>query len=172
MEARGITPRLAYALYGSKIHRLRPFRASHAIVSWSATPLRWNPIDDLIRIGDVAGLAMHAIRSVNLQTILSLFLNHFIHGSWAEILARVAVLSTAPAIANAGVGDHEVAGLIFLMPSARVEDVSKRIECEDTVAIGSREWWRFSLKFSVFLVAGPDANWIPDAVPSGYVLER
>lgn len=115
---------------------------------------------------------MHAIRSMNLQTILSFFLNHFIYGSRAKILARVAVLLTAPTIANAGISNDEVAGLIFLVPGTRVENVSERVEGQNTVTFGSGEWRRLSLKLSVLLMTRPDANWILDTMPSRYVLKR
>ena len=37
------------------------FLPLHAVVIWPAPALRWDPGDDLVRIGYVAGFAVHAV---------------------------------------------------------------------------------------------------------------
>ena len=42
---------------------------SHAVIIGAASTFGWDPGDDLIGIGDVTGLAVHAVRKVNLQAL-------------------------------------------------------------------------------------------------------
>src|SRR5437773_1759835 len=41
----------------------------HAIVVWPAATFRWNPSNDLIRVGDVAGFAVDAVRRVQADAL-------------------------------------------------------------------------------------------------------
>src|ERR1700680_1175248 len=53
-------------------------RRLHSFVVRAAASLRRDPGDDFVGVGDVAGLAMHAVRRVDLQPRLAFFLHHFI----------------------------------------------------------------------------------------------
>jgi hypothetical protein len=44
----------------------------HFHVTWASTSFGWNPVDNLIRIGYIARLAMDAIGSVDLKAIFAL----------------------------------------------------------------------------------------------------
>src|SRR5215203_5043862 len=68
----------------------------HAVVLRPAAALRRHPGDDLIRIHDVARLAVHAVRCVDLQTRrLTSLADDFVDIGRTEACARVAVLRTA-----------------------------------------------------------------------------
>src|SRR5260370_15406434 len=72
----------------------------HALVIRPAAALGRYPVDDLIRIGDIAGLAVHAIREIDLQSPRTLVFDHFVDGGRAEILTRIAVFDDAATDAN------------------------------------------------------------------------
>src|SRR5579872_6044629 len=78
---------------------------SQAGVDRTAAALGRNPVDDLIRIHDVARLAVHAVGEIDLQALAGVgkaavaegraaggSRHHLVHGSRTEVLARVAKL--------------------------------------------------------------------------------
>ena len=70
-----------------------PTMMSHIGVIWSATALRYNPIDVLTWFLDVAGLTVHAILRVYLESITAIFLlDHFINPGRAVALRRLVEL--------------------------------------------------------------------------------
>ena len=69
-----------------KIYYLHPF------VIWTATAFGRDPVYDLIWIRDIAGLAVYAIRKVNLQFLSTVPLFHLVNRCRAETLARVSIL--------------------------------------------------------------------------------
>src|SRR5689334_21707499 len=91
------------------------FAALHALVIRPATALGGHPVDDLIRIGDVAGLAVYAVREVDLQPPPAFLFHHFVDGRRAKILARAAVFENAAVDANVGIENMQVARLIFFV---------------------------------------------------------
>jgi hypothetical protein len=50
---------------------------SHPVVVRAATALRWNPIDDLVGIHNVAGLAMDAVGEVDMKLLCGSALDVF-----------------------------------------------------------------------------------------------
>src|SRR5271156_4766929 len=97
--------------FGVKAARSKPFRicsfhvevsprALHAFVVGAAATFGDDPIDDLVGVGNVAGFAMDAVGKVDAQLLPFAVFGHFVHGGWAEILARVAVLDHALGGAN------------------------------------------------------------------------
>lgn len=84
-----------------------------------APSLRADPGDDLVRVGDVAGLAVDTIRRVQLQVFAGAVgvVFHFINRGGAKELARVAVLADAAIVADVEVGDSQVRGLVFFVMS-------------------------------------------------------
>ena len=95
----------------------------HPLVIRAAASLRRHPGDDFVGVGDVAGLAMHAVGRVDLQARLAFFLHHFIDGGGAKILAGISVLGDALRRAHVQIGDDEVAGLVLFVPRAGMIDV-------------------------------------------------
>src|ERR1041384_887608 len=64
----------------------------HVLVIRPAAAFGRDPVDDLVRVHDVARLAVDALGEVDLQTTpLRARINHFIDGRRAETLTRVAV---------------------------------------------------------------------------------
>src|SRR5580704_6775495 len=59
-------------------NRSPPIATLHALVIRTAAALGWDPINNLVRIGDVASLAVHAIRKIDLQPPPAFFLHHFV----------------------------------------------------------------------------------------------
>src|SRR6266404_30870 len=91
----------------------------HSFVSRPTAALGHNPVDDLIRIRDVAGLAVHAVGEVNLQLhCTACFFGHLVHRGRAKILARITVFFDAPCYANVCVQDMQMARLIFVVARA------------------------------------------------------
>src|SRR6266404_5037532 len=98
----------------------------HAVVVRSAAALGWDPGNDLIRVGDVAGFAVNAIRRVQANALrvgLSGVVNHFVDIGGAEILARVAEFFYAARIADVGVVNDQVRGLVLFVLGAGVIEV-------------------------------------------------
>src|SRR5271165_6819816 len=111
--------------------------SSHTLVIRPTAALRRHPGDDLVRIHDVAGLAVHTVRriQVDLQTAWRVGgFDHLIDTGRAEVLARIAEFLHATLIANVRVTDDQVPRLIFLMLRAGVIDVGELVESELTVA--------------------------------------
>src|SRR5271170_6184098 len=101
---------------------------SHSFVIRAATSFGWNPIDDLIRVGDVTGFAVDAVRRVDFELRGAFFGNDLIDGGGTEILAGVSVLPNTAIAANVGVEDMEVAGLILFVSRARMIDIGETVE--------------------------------------------
>src|SRR5271155_5818017 len=69
------------------------FAGSHPVIVRPAATLRRHPGDDLVRVGDVAGLAVHTVRSVQADPFavgLRGVFDHLIYISRTKILAGVA----------------------------------------------------------------------------------
>src|SRR5881398_2911291 len=91
---------------------------SHPIVIRPTATLRRNPGDDLIRVMNVAGFAVHAVRWIQADALsvgLGGIINHFVNIRWAEVLARAAELFYAALIANVSVLNDQVCRLIFFV---------------------------------------------------------
>src|SRR5579863_9745109 len=91
---------------------------SHAVVIRSAATLRRNPGNDLIGVGDVAGLAVHAIRRIQADALavwLLRVIDHFVHIRRTEILTRIAELFHTASIADVGVVNDQMRRLVFFM---------------------------------------------------------
>src|SRR5690606_25804414 len=71
--------------------------------------------DDLVRILDVAGLAVHAVRRVDLQPAAAFVLDHLVDVGRAEAGAGVAVLDGAALHADGGVMHDQVDGLVLVV---------------------------------------------------------
>src|ERR1700739_3773780 len=96
---------------------------------WSAAATRHHPVDNLVGIGDVAGLAMHAVREINLQLHRAAgFFCHLVHCRRTKILAGVAILFDTFRDANICIEDMQVARLIFVVSRTGMIDVGKPVE--------------------------------------------
>src|SRR5215471_7102712 len=81
----------------------------HAFVVRSAAPFRRHPVDDLVGIGDVARLAVHAVGRVHLELLRPVSgVDHLVDVRRAEAYARVAELLAAPRGADARVVHDEM----------------------------------------------------------------
>ena len=67
----------------------------HSLVVRTASAFRRYPIDYLIRIGDVAGLTVHAIRKIDFQLLATVSFLHLVHRCGTKPLTRIAVLFRA-----------------------------------------------------------------------------
>lgn len=77
-----------------------------------------------MRIRDVTGLTLHAVRCMDLEMIVSVLLIRFVNGSLAE---KVAVLAATSPIANARLDNDQMVWLIFLVTRTSVEEAINRI---------------------------------------------
>src|SRR6266851_1145897 len=95
---------------------------SHAIVLWSTSAFRCYPGDDLVRIDDVACLAMNAVRGVDLQLPADRVRDHFVDVGGTETLAGVDIFLRADRVAHLGVYE-EMPRLILVVTGARIVHV-------------------------------------------------
>src|SRR5690348_8927110 len=101
----------------------------HAFVLRAAASFWRHPVDDLIGIHDVARLAVHAVRRVDLQFARAVpGVDHLVDVGRTEADARVAVLLAAARRADAGIVDDEVRRLILGMARAGIMDPGHPIE--------------------------------------------
>jgi hypothetical protein len=65
----------------------------HSLVVWTAAALRRDPIDNLIRVSDVAGFAVYTVGKIDfyLAPVCFRIFFHFIDCCRAKTLARIAV---------------------------------------------------------------------------------
>src|SRR5690606_9773218 len=67
-------------------------RPSEVLIVWTGAAFRRGPVDDLVRILDVAGLAVNAIGRVDLQAPATLaVIHHLVHTGGTEVLTGVAI---------------------------------------------------------------------------------
>ena len=118
---------------------------SHAVVIRAAATFRWHPGDDLVRVGDVAGFAMDAVRRVQADAFavgLGCVFDHFINVCGTEILAGAAEFFYALRIADIRIVDDQMRWLVFFVLRARVVEIGKFVEGEFAVALRGAEQMR------------------------------
>src|SRR5688572_23160092 len=91
-----------------------------------------DPGDDLVRVLDVAGLAVHAVGGIDLQALGGPalgpgFLDDLVHAHGAEARARVGVLLDAAGHADAGVEHLQVHRLVFVVLGGGVVDAGQAV---------------------------------------------
>src|SRR5512138_1607291 len=92
------------------------------LVVRAGAAFRHGPVDDLVRILDVARLAVDAVRRVDLQSAPALAVgNHFIDAGRTEVLARVAEFLGAASDADRSVLHLQMHRLRFVMDVAGKE---------------------------------------------------
>lgn len=69
---------------------------SHAGVSGAARAFRYNPVDVLRRILDIAGFAVDAILSVDLQPHIAVFHGNVLVDAFEEIITDIQLIGTRP----------------------------------------------------------------------------
>jgi hypothetical protein len=119
----------------------------HAVIVRSAAALGRDPGDDLIWVGDVTGFAVNTVRRIQADAFsvrLRGIVDHFIYVGWAEILTGTAEFLNAASVANVGVVNHQMRGLVFFVPRAGVVEVGEFVERE--LAIASR--WTDQVTFA------------------------
>jgi hypothetical protein len=88
-----------------------PHPNSHTVIVRSPATLRRNPRNDLIRVHNVARLAMHAIRKIN----MNLPIHHLVHRRRAEMLARIPKLLNTTMVTNIRIANHQMHRLIIVV---------------------------------------------------------
>src|SRR5438034_1263602 len=78
----------------------------HSVILWPPSTLGRHPRDYLIRIHDVARLAMDAVRRVDLQLFRGRLGHHLVDVRRAEPLAGIAVLLGADRVTHLGVDEQ------------------------------------------------------------------
>src|ERR1700723_3711829 len=98
--------------HGNVFRNLNP--NSHPVIIRPPAPLRRNPRNDLIRVHNVARLAMHAIREIN----MNLAIHHLIHRRGAEMLAWIPILLHTTMVTNIRIPNDQMHRLIIIMTRA------------------------------------------------------
>src|SRR5579871_81342 len=96
----------------------RSAKPSHPVVVRPAPALRRHPRNDLVRIGDVAGLAVYTIRGIQADALavwLRRVVHHLVHVRRTKILAWAAVFLHAALIAHLRIVDDQVGRLILFV---------------------------------------------------------
>src|SRR5262249_22183455 len=130
------------------------------------------PVDHLVGILDVAGLAMDTVGGVDLQAPATLpVIDHLVHAGGTGFLAGVAELGRATIRAHARIEDLQVRGLAFIMCGGGEEygrqAVARRERALDILALGLRRIEMLEARKVRDLVLQR-----PGSVPSGHDLER
>src|SRR5438128_1932103 len=154
---------------------------SHPVVVWPAAAFGWDPGDDLVWIGYIAGLAVYAVRWVEADALavrLARVIDHLVYIRRAEVLAGAAEFLYAARIANIGVLNDEVGRLIFFMLGTRVTEVGELVEGELAVAFERTEQARFVAAVSRqhgellhALITGGGGIAVAQAAPAGELLK-
>ena len=116
--------------------------ASHAVVVRTAATFGRDPGDDLVGIRDVAGLAVDAIRWIQADAFavgLRAVVHHLVNIRRTEILARVAEFFHAARVADIGVVNDQVRGLVFFVLGAGVVEVGELVEGQLAIAFRRTE---------------------------------
>src|SRR5690606_16125178 len=88
---------------------------SKVLVVRAGAALRRHPVDDLVGILDVAGLAVHAVGGIDLQALAGLVLDDLVDAGRAEARAGIAVFLGTAADADIGVGHPQVDRLVLVV---------------------------------------------------------
>ena len=89
---------------------------SQALIVRATATFRRNPGDDAVRILDVARLAMHAVRGVDLQALAATaVIHHLVDVRGTEVLARIAEFLATPRGTDRRVRDLEMNGLLLIV---------------------------------------------------------
>src|SRR5690606_13061853 len=111
---------------------------SEVLVVGTGTAFRRHPVDDLVGILDVAGLAVHAVGGVDLQALAGRVLDDLVDAGRAEAGAGVAVFLGAAGDADVGVGHLQVHRLVLVVLGGGEVDagqaVARRQRALDVVA--------------------------------------
>src|SRR6267154_3431548 len=108
-------------------------RKSHPVVIRSAPTFRRHPGDDLVRVGNVAGFAMDAVRRIQADALavrLGRVIHHFVYVRGTEILAGTAILLHAALVANVRIVNDEMRRLILFVLGTRMIKVGELVENE------------------------------------------
>src|SRR5688572_22742123 len=98
----------------------RFFIASEVLVVRPRTAFRRDPGDDFVRVLDVARLAVHAVRGVDLQALAGVrgavgIVDDLVHARRAETRARIVVFGRAARDAYRRIVHDEVHRLVFVV---------------------------------------------------------
>src|ERR1700733_11352252 len=96
-------------------------KSLHPVIIRSTAPFWGDPRNDLVRVHDVASLAMHAIGEINMD----LRIHHLVNRRRAEMLARIAKLLRTTMVTNIRIAYHQMYWLIVLVTRPRVVDIRK-----------------------------------------------
>src|SRR5690242_17139968 len=82
---------------------------SKILIVGSGATFRRGPSDDFVRVLDVTSFAVHAIGRIDLQSPRAIVvLHHLVNAGRAEVLAGIAVLTSATRDANGGICDFKM----------------------------------------------------------------
>src|SRR3974390_3693782 len=152
----------------------------HARVSRPAPALGRDPGDELVGVHDVTGLGVYAVGRVQVDLYAAWRVtgfDHLINARRTEILAGVAVLLHAALIADRGIADDQVCGLVLFVLRSGIIDVGQFVESQLTVTLGSVNYvglgaairWQLRERFHAF-VAGTIAVMRPQTTAAGNLL--
>src|SRR5215469_7451173 len=108
--------------------------ALHAFIVWAAAAFGNHPINNLIGVGDVAGLAVDAVGKVDFEPHTISFLGHLIDGRGTKILAGIAVLFNTAGNTDVGVENVQVTRLVVVVARPRVIHVGQPVTRQPAVS--------------------------------------
>ena len=103
----------------------------HSVVVRTAATLRRDPGNDLVRIHDVAGLAMDTVGEVHRDLFCAGHIrsfDHLVNLCRTEMLAGISVFDRAARIADVGVVNDKMRGLVVVVLGSGVIDISELVE--------------------------------------------
>src|SRR5690242_15060121 len=114
----------------------------HALVIRASASLGRNPGDDLVWVGNVAGLAVHAVGWVQADAFSvwsCRVVEHLVDIGGTEVLAGAAEFLDAALLADVGVVNDKMSRLVFFVAGSGVVEIGELIEGELAVALGRPE---------------------------------
>src|SRR5215510_14777410 len=124
----------------------RDGRQSQQFIAWTAAAFGCNPIDHFVGVHNVTRFAVDAVRGIDLQTKSPVSgRSHFIDGSRTKELAGIAVFVRTSWMADFGIEDYQVDGLILIVIGSRVINISQLVKGEFAIIIRARRCWSIAV---------------------------
>src|SRR5438309_6775693 len=118
---------------------MRSRQKSHAIVIGPAATLGRNPGNDLVRIHDVAGLAVHAVGRIEVNLLATGdvgSLDHLVDIGRAKIATGIAIFSHTAGVTDIRVVNDQMSRLIFFVFGAGMIKIGELVESNSAITLG------------------------------------
>ena len=125
----------------------------HARVIGPTTAFRRDPHDVLGWVFDVAGLAVHAVLRVDLQTVAVVVVLHkLVHAGGAVAALWACVLGQIDRNGNRSVFEGEVRGLVFFVVGVADEHAAQSVKSQCAIGLGIVDFCKLRCRLQIHMV--------------------